>query len=281
MKGFVFGFLCLSLGMPLAASDLSIEARTEQSMFGVHRSQSNIERNRYRHPVGTLSFLGLKEGMTVRFPHAPTARASETAEGVRSGVLQALSRYGIHDVTVEDPYPHECFKNFRVWAGGREVDLRQHRRVCSRNIGVCVEGRSRRGVAARTTAVLRGELVHTVLEGCLNLCLARLTLGDERSSAQRHLAKCGHESIELLRLLLAWWHSLANLVAHPGRSLIDERVVNLPLLFAQRNLHVLVCHIREAFFAAGVVVDPLPELPCQILLFLWVQHRRPRCTQPF
>ena len=42
---------------------------------------------------------------------------------MRSGVLQALSRYGIHDVTVEDPFPHDSFKNFQVSAGGREVDV--------------------------------------------------------------------------------------------------------------------------------------------------------------
>ncbi|MFC1797578.1 hypothetical protein ACFL1V_10875 [Pseudomonadota bacterium] len=47
------------------ASDLSVEARIEQGMFGEHRSDSNIARNRYRHPVGTLSFLGLEDGMTV------------------------------------------------------------------------------------------------------------------------------------------------------------------------------------------------------------------------
>jgi broad specificity phosphatase PhoE len=75
------------------------------------------------HRKGQDLAKGLKEGMTVRFPHAPTARASETAVGVRSGVLQALSRYGISDVDVEDPFPHESFKNFQVWAGGREVDV--------------------------------------------------------------------------------------------------------------------------------------------------------------
>jgi len=47
------------------ASDLSVEARIERAMFGDHRSESNIARNRYRHPVGTLSFLGLRDGMTV------------------------------------------------------------------------------------------------------------------------------------------------------------------------------------------------------------------------
>jgi len=75
------------------------------------------------HRKGQDLTKGLKEGMTVRFPHAPTARATETAVGVREGVLQALSRYGIADVTVEEPYPHEAFRNFQVWANGREVDV--------------------------------------------------------------------------------------------------------------------------------------------------------------
>ena len=65
MNRLVIGLLCLFVGLPLAASDLSIEARTEQGMFGAHRSEANIARNRYRHPVGTLSFLGLEDGMTV------------------------------------------------------------------------------------------------------------------------------------------------------------------------------------------------------------------------
>jgi broad specificity phosphatase PhoE len=66
---------------------------------------------------------GLKEGMTVKLPHAPTARAKETAEGVRSGILQALSRYGITGVTVEEPVPNKSFDNFQVYvAPGREMD---------------------------------------------------------------------------------------------------------------------------------------------------------------
>jgi predicted methyltransferase len=44
---------------------LPVEARIEQAMFGAHRSEANIERNRYRHPVGTLTFFGLQDGMTV------------------------------------------------------------------------------------------------------------------------------------------------------------------------------------------------------------------------
>ena len=74
-------------------------------------------------PQGPGPGQGSEGGDDRRFPHAPTARATETADGVRSGVLQAFSRYGIRDVTVEEPYPHDAFKNFQVWAGGREVDV--------------------------------------------------------------------------------------------------------------------------------------------------------------
>jgi predicted methyltransferase len=47
------------------ASDLPIEARIERAMLGDHRSEANMTRNRYRHPVGTLTFLGLQDGMNV------------------------------------------------------------------------------------------------------------------------------------------------------------------------------------------------------------------------
>ena len=53
------------LAIPVWASDLPVDARVEQAMFGNHRSEENINRNRYRHPVGTLTFLGLEDGMTV------------------------------------------------------------------------------------------------------------------------------------------------------------------------------------------------------------------------
>lgn len=49
----------------LPAAELPIEARIERAMFGDHRAEGNAERNRYRHPVGTLTFLGLEDGMTV------------------------------------------------------------------------------------------------------------------------------------------------------------------------------------------------------------------------
>ena len=40
-------------------------ARIESAMFGEHRSEANIARNKYRHPVGTLTFFGIKPGMHV------------------------------------------------------------------------------------------------------------------------------------------------------------------------------------------------------------------------
>lgn len=47
------------------AQDMSVAASVEKAMWGDHRSESNMERNRFRHPVGTLDFFGLKAGMTV------------------------------------------------------------------------------------------------------------------------------------------------------------------------------------------------------------------------
>lgn len=59
--------LCLGLLLAahLKAADLPVEARIEQAMLGEHRSAENQARNRYRHPVGTLSFFGLDDGMKV------------------------------------------------------------------------------------------------------------------------------------------------------------------------------------------------------------------------
>ncbi|HET6565996.1 MAG TPA: methyltransferase [Xanthomonadales bacterium] len=66
--------LLTTLGLSLAtaltapatlASDLSVNARVEQAMFGDHRSAASQERNRYRHPVGTLEFFGLDYGQKV------------------------------------------------------------------------------------------------------------------------------------------------------------------------------------------------------------------------
>lgn len=58
-------FFLLLLNLPLQAAGLPMDASIEQAMLGGHRSDENSARNRYRHPVGTLTFLGLEDGMTV------------------------------------------------------------------------------------------------------------------------------------------------------------------------------------------------------------------------
>lgn len=50
---------------PVMADVAEVAARIEAAMLGDHRSEENRDRNRYRHPVGTLTFFGLSEGMTV------------------------------------------------------------------------------------------------------------------------------------------------------------------------------------------------------------------------
>lgn len=59
--------LLLTGGMAAAVfgGDLSVAASVEQAMWGEHRSEANMARNRYRHPVGTLEFFGLQPDMTV------------------------------------------------------------------------------------------------------------------------------------------------------------------------------------------------------------------------
>ena len=49
----------------IANADAEVAASVEKAMLGDHRSEENRARNQYRHPVGTLTFLGLSEGMTV------------------------------------------------------------------------------------------------------------------------------------------------------------------------------------------------------------------------
>jgi predicted methyltransferase len=65
MKKVIVMLLSWLVSLPLAAAELSLAARIESGMLGDHRSAENMERNKYRHPVGTLTFLGLEDGMTV------------------------------------------------------------------------------------------------------------------------------------------------------------------------------------------------------------------------
>ncbi len=43
----------------------SIEDKLHAAAFGEHRSQKNIDRNTYRHPVATLKWFGIRDDMTV------------------------------------------------------------------------------------------------------------------------------------------------------------------------------------------------------------------------
>ena len=49
----------------LVFGQLSMPERIEQASSGEHRSDANKARNIYRHPVETLGFFGIEEGMTV------------------------------------------------------------------------------------------------------------------------------------------------------------------------------------------------------------------------
>ncbi len=43
----------------------TLAERVAKGMEGEHRSEANIARNQYRHPVETLTFFGIEDGMTV------------------------------------------------------------------------------------------------------------------------------------------------------------------------------------------------------------------------
>jgi len=60
-------FLLALLSMPAVASDVghTKEAKLKQAINGDHRSAKNSARDQYRKPLGTLSWLGLKDDMTV------------------------------------------------------------------------------------------------------------------------------------------------------------------------------------------------------------------------
>jgi predicted methyltransferase len=57
--------LAACAAMNVGAAEMSVAASVEQAMWAGHRSEANMDRNRYRHPVGTLGFFGLEPGMTV------------------------------------------------------------------------------------------------------------------------------------------------------------------------------------------------------------------------
>jgi predicted methyltransferase len=65
MKKVLHTIVLLMITWLVFADDLPLNARIEVAMLGDHRSAENQARNKYRHPLGTLTFLGLEDGMTV------------------------------------------------------------------------------------------------------------------------------------------------------------------------------------------------------------------------
>ena len=74
------------------------------------------------HRKGQDLARGVKPGMTIRIPHAQTARARETAVALREGLLAGMARYGL-EATVEASTPNDEFRNFQVWCQGQEMDV--------------------------------------------------------------------------------------------------------------------------------------------------------------
>lgn len=65
MRNVILTMIMAGFAMGANAGEMSVAAGIEQAMWGDHRSEANQARNRYRHPVGTLTFFGLEPGMTV------------------------------------------------------------------------------------------------------------------------------------------------------------------------------------------------------------------------
>jgi predicted methyltransferase len=82
-----------------SASSDTISALTAASI-GAHRSAANIDRNRYRHPIETLNFFGLKQNMTVLEIHPGGLWYTE----VLAPVLKADGKLVVagHDVSIKD-----------------------------------------------------------------------------------------------------------------------------------------------------------------------------------
>ena len=65
MQRLFTAFIALLVSVPVFAGCGEFGERVAKSMEGEHRSESNIARNQYRHPVETLTFFGIEDGMTV------------------------------------------------------------------------------------------------------------------------------------------------------------------------------------------------------------------------
>lgn len=65
MKKIIFAAVALTFAAQTFAVTTPLAVRVAENMDGAHRSIENKARNRYRHPVETLEFFGIQDGMTV------------------------------------------------------------------------------------------------------------------------------------------------------------------------------------------------------------------------
>ena len=81
------------------ADETGLSAKLESAMDGNHRSEKNIARNQYRHPVETLTFFGLEKDMSV----IEIAPGGGWYTEILAPVLRGAGAYiaGSYDVNVE------------------------------------------------------------------------------------------------------------------------------------------------------------------------------------
>lgn len=65
MKKMFLLLLCMACTPAAWAGDDAIDVRIGEAMVGDWRPEADIDRNQYRHPLETLTFFGLEDGMTV------------------------------------------------------------------------------------------------------------------------------------------------------------------------------------------------------------------------
>ena len=65
MKLFFFSVLVLLFSSTTFSDNLTFAERVAMGAEGEHRSDANVARDQYRHPVETLTFFGIQEGDTV------------------------------------------------------------------------------------------------------------------------------------------------------------------------------------------------------------------------
>lgn len=65
MSRFITTVITLLISSVTLAGHMSFAERVAMGMQGDHRSEGNKARNQYRHPVETLEFFGIRDGMTV------------------------------------------------------------------------------------------------------------------------------------------------------------------------------------------------------------------------